>query len=268
MFSDLDGTLLDAETYDYGVSLPAVKALEKHGVPLILCSAKTRSEIKFYQHVFGINHPFIVENGGATVIPRNYFAFPIEDGRESEGYVDIEHGERIEMIRWKIEGALRDSRVRYKLFTQMTAEEISEDSGLPLHEADLTRRREYSETVKLEGDQVELQRAIRSIDSAGLTYVFGGRYLTISAGNSKGTGVRRLRQLYARAFRNVTTYAFGDEENDLSMFQEVDKAILVQKPNGSWASMNPSNLVKVHGIGPNGFRKGVENELGVAVGDG
>lgn len=42
LFSDLDGTLLDHDTYDWSPAQPALKQLAALEVPLVLTSSKTR----------------------------------------------------------------------------------------------------------------------------------------------------------------------------------------------------------------------------------
>ncbi len=44
--TDLDGTLLDRETYDFAPARPALDALRERGVPLVLVSSKTRAEME------------------------------------------------------------------------------------------------------------------------------------------------------------------------------------------------------------------------------
>ena len=72
IFTDLDGTLLD-DKYSFNESLPALKIVKNKRIPLIFCTSKTEPEIKIYLKKMNINMPFIVENGGAVFIPKNYF---------------------------------------------------------------------------------------------------------------------------------------------------------------------------------------------------
>jgi mannosyl-3-phosphoglycerate phosphatase len=44
--SDVDGCLLDEETYSPGAAAEALAALEASGIPLVLCSSKTRAEME------------------------------------------------------------------------------------------------------------------------------------------------------------------------------------------------------------------------------
>lgn len=44
IFTDLDGTLLDHDTYGYGEAREALDYIKRRRIPLILCSSKTRAE--------------------------------------------------------------------------------------------------------------------------------------------------------------------------------------------------------------------------------
>jgi predicted mannosyl-3-phosphoglycerate phosphatase (HAD superfamily) len=54
IFTDLDGTLLDLETYSYLPALEALGRVISGGVPLVFCSSKTSSEQQHYQEQLGI----------------------------------------------------------------------------------------------------------------------------------------------------------------------------------------------------------------------
>ena len=66
VFSDLDGTLLDHETYSFEPARPALDRLKREGHVLVLASSKTAAEIAPLRDAMGFSHcPAIVENGAA-----------------------------------------------------------------------------------------------------------------------------------------------------------------------------------------------------------
>jgi len=75
VISDLDGTLLDPESYSFDAALPALELLRAKGIPLVLCSSKTRREIEVYRQRLGNREPFIFENGGGICLPKGCFRF-------------------------------------------------------------------------------------------------------------------------------------------------------------------------------------------------
>jgi mannosyl-3-phosphoglycerate phosphatase len=267
VFTDLDGTLINSNTYDHTASISVIRELQRQKIPIIFCSAKTRFELQVYRRKLGVYEPFIVENGGVLVIPNNYFSFNINQGRKSDEHIFIELGIENGVIRQRLKEILDSLRVRYHIFTQMSANDIARDSGMPVYQARLARKREYSETIKFDENPKTVEKTIEVIRSNGLNITFGGRYYVASGHNTKGTAVRVLVDLFRRSFDHITTYAFGNEENDTSMFQEVDVPILVEKNDGEWADIKIDRLRKVEGIGPLGVQKGVKELIGIDIKD-
>jgi len=64
IFTDLDGSLLDAETYSFQAARPALQKLKKKQVPIILCTSKTRAETEVIARKIGLNHPLLLRMGG------------------------------------------------------------------------------------------------------------------------------------------------------------------------------------------------------------
>jgi len=59
IFTDLDGTLLDAETYSYEAARPALAMLKKRQIPVVLCTSKTRAETEAIARRLGLKHPLL-----------------------------------------------------------------------------------------------------------------------------------------------------------------------------------------------------------------
>ena len=51
-----------------------IDLLKEKNIPLILTSAKTRLEQNMVRKDLGLTDPYIIENGGAVVIPKGYFS--------------------------------------------------------------------------------------------------------------------------------------------------------------------------------------------------
>ena len=261
VFTDLDGTLLNSD-YSYGKALDALELLQAKGIPIIFCSAKTRAEQKVYRRELGIADPFIVENGGAIFIPENYFAFPFDYHKLVQGYSVIELGTPYEQLRMLLKEVERKAGIIIKGFGDMSAEEVAEDSGLSLEFARLAKQREYSETLKLEGDETRRDLVLRRIKEMGMDYVHGGSYYEVMKGNDKGKATRILIRLLRQKFDTVETIGIGDSQNDLPMLAAVAMPVLVQKPDESWEKINLDKFQRVEGIGPEGWSRAIKKIFG------
>jgi len=91
--TDVDGTLLDATTYEIEPALPALARIAQAGIPLVFCTSKTRAEVEALQQRLGIRHPFIPENGGAVIAPAGYFDHVPPSAETGDGRVVLLSGE-------------------------------------------------------------------------------------------------------------------------------------------------------------------------------
>jgi mannosyl-3-phosphoglycerate phosphatase len=147
IFTDLDGTLLDSETYSYEKSLAAINRLKKNDIPIIFCSAKTRAEQEIYRRELGLVHPFIVENGGAIFIPRAYFPFSFDYHKAVGDLLAIELAIPYSRVKKLLAKISDENDFRVRGFGNMSAAEVAEITGLNLEFAKLAKQREYDEPV-------------------------------------------------------------------------------------------------------------------------
>lgn len=73
VFTDLDETLLDRETYSFEAARAALSELARRRIPIVFCTSKTSAESLELQSRMGIDEPFAYENGGGIRLPRGYF---------------------------------------------------------------------------------------------------------------------------------------------------------------------------------------------------
>ena len=64
IISDVDGTLMD-HLYDLTPAKETIARLQELGIPVILCTSKTKSEVDIIRDDLNLKDPYIVENGGA-----------------------------------------------------------------------------------------------------------------------------------------------------------------------------------------------------------
>lgn len=254
VYTDLDGTLLDHETYSFHPAKEALELLEKKGIPLVICTSKTRAEIEFIRKLLGNREPFISENGGGVFIPEGYFNPGFEYDRVIKHYEVIELGTRSEILTDTLKEISEETGIRIRGFSDMTASELSELTGLDEHTARLSQIRDYSEPFLVNGDKKDTETVVEKIYLKGYRYTRGGRFHHILGENDKGKAVRILEAIYKKELGDIKTVGLGDSLNDLPMLQEVDVPILVQKPGGDYDScISLDNIIYVDAPGPYGW---------------
>lgn len=261
VFTDLDGTLLDRLTYDYSAALAALARLREAGIPLIFCSSKTRAEQEALRREIGVDTPFIVENGAAVFIARDYFTVALPRYRRDGDYHIIELGTPYAEVRRVLEKVRRESGLKFRGYADMTVAEVSAATGLDEAASRRAMRRDYEETVMLTGDAAENRRTLAAIGDAGLECAHGGRCYGVHRGGDKGRAAAILSGLYRQQFGDILTVGIGDSPNDLPMLAAVDRPFLVPGPDGAWADLTVPALKRVEGIGPLGFAAAVAEVL-------
>jgi len=258
IITDLDGTLLDPKTYSFEEAEPALKLIRERGIPLVLCSSKTRAEIEVYRKRLDNIHPFISENGGGIYLPKGYFPAH-ESGKQQDGYEVISLGSPYDEIRKRFV-AMRDRLgIAVRGFGDMSVEEVAAVTGLTLEEAGLAKERDFEEPFIFPGEAED--RFLREIEDEGLRWT-QGRFFHFMGNHHKGRAVNILRRLYDQRDGAVRSVGIGDSLNDLPFLFSVDLAVLVKKENGRYdARVDIPGLVRANGIGPAGWNEAVMHLL-------
>lgn len=272
VFTDLDGCLLDSQTYSFDAARPALEQLQANHIPVVLVSSKTRAEIEPLRQQLNHQGPFIVENGGAAFVPLGTFGFPLERARRRATYHVIEFGTPYAMLRdvlKQIEEAVGTPLIG---FGDLSIDEIMEMTGLSREAALRAKLREYDEPYLVQGPDTIITEVCRQIIMRGLQWTKGGRFFHLTGLNNKGQAALRLLHYYKRQWNldgppgDVETVGIGDSLNDLPLLLAVDHPVLVQKPDGSYDNkIDVPQLIHAPGIGPIGWNHAILNLLQLAA---
>jgi mannosyl-3-phosphoglycerate phosphatase len=257
IFTDLDGTLLDRNTYSFEPAQPALDLIRQKDIPLVLSSSKTGAEIEFYRKELENGHPFISENGGAVFVPKDYFSFRFPYDRETDWFFVLELGIFYPRVIETLDSVKKETGISMKGFSDLTEKEISSLCALDSKKAELAKKREYDEPFIIEGGEKEIEIVRRKIEEKGMTYAWGGRFHHLLGKNDKGKAVEILKALYEKQFFSIFTVGIGDSLNDLPMLSIVDHPIFL---NGE-ESVSPEALLPIqncaiiHGTGPQAWNE-------------
>ena len=221
VISDLDGTLLDHSSYSFGEARPGLDLLKSKRIPLVYCSSKTRTESDYWRRVTENHHPFIVENGGAVVIPPEYFHFAIPSvkiaGRETILQLGDSYADLVETL----ESAVAESGCAVRSFHQMTTEEVAQACDLSVSSAALAKEREFDEPFLIL-DTEGTAALLTAIERRGKRWTRGGRFYHILGKNDKASAVAALLDLYRHGGQAVRSIGIGDGLNDAAFLNIVD----------------------------------------------
>jgi mannosyl-3-phosphoglycerate phosphatase len=261
VFTDLDGSLLDHDTYSFENARPALERIRDQGIPLVFASSKTRSEIEALQAAMGIREPFIVENGAAVFFPDGYRNWRIREGVHQPPYTVIRLGATYSEIRY----CMQELQLVYNIqgFGDLGVKDIERLSGLSPAQAGLAKQREFTEPFLLDDDGSYFD-LLAAAEASGFTITRGGRfYHLMGAGQDKGVAVRRSLSVIRRNIgQPLCTIGVGDSANDRALLLSVDIAILIPHPDGTHEDMELTGLRKARHPGSRGWNDMILEMLG------
>lgn len=208
VITDLDGTLLDHETYAWADAAPALDLLRASGAGLILASSKTAAEIAPLRDEIGFaGWPSIVENGSGLFEPGH----DLSD--ENDTYL-------------KLRKTIKSLPDGFRGFGDMTDDEVAARTGLPHSAASRARARQFSEPGLWTGSPDSLITFLEAAKEASLVAQQGGRFLSLSFGSTKADRVKEMINRY----RPTHTIILGDAPNDVGMLGLADFGVIVANP--------------------------------------
>ena len=254
--SDLDGTLLDHSTYDFTPARSALDRLRGDGIPLVLCTSKTRAEVEPLRAALGNGDAFIVENGGGFYVPAGYFPFEIEGAERRGAYWLVSIGDPYPDLVHVLERASLATGARVLGFANMSDEAVAEATGLTLHDARLARERDFDEPFTIL-DPDRTPDLLAAIEREGKQWTRGGRFHHITGGSDKARAVRQLMALYRRQLGPIQTVGLGDAPNDAGFLGAVDVPIVIASSRvAQLRALVPHARVTKH-AGPAGWNEAV-----------
>jgi mannosyl-3-phosphoglycerate phosphatase len=267
VFTDLDGTLLDHGDYSFTAAKPALELIRELGIPLVVCTSKTRAEVETILIDLGISGPFIVENGGGIFFPGDYPGLPADGFVKAGKYLCLPFGVPYSRIRNFIEEAAHGFSIRG--FGDMDVEEVSRLTGLPHDKASLAKLREFTEPFIL-GDEDELEALARDAERRGLAITRGGRFFhCMGRGNDKGKAVNAMTAILSDILKaEITTIAFGDGPNDFSMLRQATIPVLIPHEDGTCEELDMEGLIHAGQPGSRGWNDAALQVIGALMNGG
>ena len=249
VFSDLDGTLLDHDTYDWSPARPALVRLREHDIPLVLVSSKTLAELEDYRGQLQLSHPIVAENGASLRIPAGYFNdsddFPVGSTPRSE-------------LRAAYEEVQRVFAFDCAAFYELGVPGIIRETGLTELQAQRANDREASEPILWRDSAERAVQFEQQMIARGLRCIQGGRFLHLLGNTGKEEAVQQLLDAYRCKWPDatLTSVSLGDGPNDLGMLSVTDIAVTIPGKHEHPMNLKTNNrVVRAKLPGPAGWNE-------------
>lgn len=261
LFTDLDGTLLEEQSYGFKAAWPALARIQELGIHLVICTSKTFAETLPIQEQLGSEGPLIVENGGAIHTRPGQWVKGTAPVVDPGAWERMDLGMPYPALVQGLQLLRRQLHLTLTGFSDLTTDEVARACGLTLAEARRAKVREFDEPFFIEeeapGDFVRVEELARA---RGMTVHRGGRFHHLTGNTDKGRAVGILLRAFAGSGGFLRSVGIGDSPNDLSMLQAVDLPVIVQRPTGQWDPVLEERLpraLRAPGIGPEGWNRAI-----------
>lgn len=258
VFSDLDGTLLDKQTYSWTPATEAIRSLRENDVPLILASSKTLPEMLEVRRVLGNNAPFIFENGAGVALPAVIFPNAPHVVERSSLRIRLFGADRGKIL--NAMGRQRAAGHRFEGFSDWTAQEVAAMTGLDLAAAVLSKDRLATEPFLWRDTEEKWVQFLAELEESGFRAVQGGRFWCAMGRFDKLDAARWLRDLYQEEAGEgeLKTVALGDSPNDSQLLAWADIAVVIKSQNSELIQL-PDHpcTIRTSKTGPDGWQEAI-----------
>ena len=253
--TDLDGTLLDHQTYEFTPASAAIKQLAKHEIPIILNSSKTRAEILAIRSELNNQEPFVCENGGLLC----GIAPEIND-QESTAKEHIQYlGTPRSQFLASLDNIKKKLHLDYQGFAEASVDDVVQWTGLTASDAEKAMTREATEPLLWQDTELALEKFRQELKTLELQCVKGGRFHHVMGNFHKASCFAKLKTYYARHWlTEFQIIALGDSQNDLPMLEQADHAIVIPAKHGVTLKPNNKSTFFASQAGPYGWQEGIE----------
>ena len=254
IFTDLDGTFLNKNTFRFGNNKKISKNLRNKGIIIVPNSSKTIDELKSFNKKIGIKFPFISENG-STIYNLKYInkklPLKIKIGRPRSIILKI--------FKKRVKKEYIDKCI---FIDKLKLKEQSKILGLKSKELKDALNRKHTIPIKFIGKKTEKLKIQKIIKKIGLSFQEGGRIINLGDNTNKGIAMKKLLSLINKKLKfKVNTIGIGDNYNDIEMLKNCDIPCLVRNKKFNKNDFKTSKCIYSKKIAPYGWSEVVKLAL-------
>ena len=246
IFTDLDGTLLNRDTFKFDSIKIFLNELKNKNIIIIPNSSKTEDEIKEFNNEANFKFPFISENGSII---------------HNLNFLSSEFPNKIILAKnvYEIQNIFdknidQDLKSKCRVISNLTTQEQIQIFGLPENKLKQVFKRTCTIPIKFEGNNKEKLRLKNILLEIGLDFKDGGRVLNLGDRVNKADAMKKIIYMLENKYKSKPkTIAIGDNHNDLEMLKNSDIPCLVKNDKFINKDLQIKNLIISKQTAPEGW---------------
>lgn len=201
--------------------------LDEREIPCIWLSSQSRLQLDDPRRRVGHTEPFIAEDGCAVYLPEDYFHLKPSKTVRLGRFTCIPIAQRLPAAEDALESLSEESGVPVVPLRTLSPRELSQNIGLPNHEAEVVRQRDFDELFFFAGAaDVDIARFRGLAANKNLSLREHGVFWSLAVGADFRHCIREIGELFDRSLHGhanrfaITTLADSD-----SISQACDRRI-------------------------------------------
>ena len=253
IFTDLDGSLLDRDTFKFDEIKDYLKKLLSKGIFIIPNTSKTEKEILEFNNELGSNLPYISENGAAI----NGLDL-LNSNLPKELILSRDKNNLINIFKKSVPENLQN---KCKWLSEMDKKKQSLIFGLEDDKLKMALDRKYTIPFLFEGNKSERNELSKIVKNKGLALQEGGRVINLTDKVNKAKALQVFVRFFKKNNKNVKTIAVGDNYNDLDMLKTSEFPCLVFNDKFTLDEIPIKNLITTNKPSPEGWADVIKKAL-------
>ena len=245
IFTDLDGSLLHRDTFEFDLIKDYLKKLLSKGIFIIPNTSKTEKEILEFNNELGSSLPHIAENGavikGLDLLNSNL---------PKELILSKEKDNLAKIFDKSVPDNLQN---KCKWLSEMNKKKQSLIFGLEDEKLKMALDRKYTIPFIFEGNKNEKNKLFKIVKNKGLALQEGGRVINLTDKVNKAKALQVFVRFFKKNNKEVKTIAVGDNYNDLDMLKTSDFPCLVFNDKFTLDEIPIKNLIITNKPSPVGW---------------
>jgi predicted mannosyl-3-phosphoglycerate phosphatase (HAD superfamily) len=203
--------------------------LDEREIPCIWLSSRSRLQLDDPRRRISHTEPFIAEDGCAVYLPEDYFHLKSTKTVRLGRFTTIPIAQQLPAATDALESLSEESGVPVVPLRSLSPRELSQNIGLPNHEAEVVRQRDFDELFFFAGaSDADIERFRFLAESKNLALRKHGMFWSLALGADFRRCIREVGDLFDRSFHShANRFAITSTSESASIFPACDGGIRV-----------------------------------------